>query len=111
MSLPILARSGGGAAPVVVNTPEADERTEDDDILCPKCSWRPSRSSRWCCDCDGTPEPPFDSCGTVWNTFDTRGRCPGCRHQWQWTTCLECEVASRHETWYRRRARPPAAGR
>ena len=33
----------------------------------------------------------------------TRGRCPGCQHQWQWTTCLSCGVASLHEHWYRRR--------
>jgi len=69
-------------------------------IRCPLCFWQPLGSSRWCCSCIGTPEPPFDSCGTVWNTFETRGRCPGCGHQWQWTTCLRCAAASPHEDWY-----------
>ncbi len=69
-------------------------------IRCPQCSWRPSESSLWCCDSKGTPEPPFQSCGTSWNTFATRGRCPGCSHQWRWTTCLRCQEASLHEAWY-----------
>ena len=70
-------------------------------IRCPLCFWQPSASSRWTCDCSGgTPEPPFDACGTVWNTFDTRGKCPGCAHQWIWTTCLHCRVSSRHGEWY-----------
>ena len=69
-------------------------------IRCPLCFWQPSASSRWTCYVRGTPEPPFDGCGTVWNTFDTRGKCPGCGHQWIWTTCLHCRVASRHEDWY-----------
>jgi hypothetical protein len=111
MPHPVLAKSGRGSAPVVVSTPDSGHETADDDILCPRCDWRPSSGSRWCCSCESTPEPPFDACGTVWNTFETRGRCPGCQHQWQWTTCLSCGVASLHEHWYRRRARPPAAGR
>ena len=49
---------------------------------------------------EDTPEPPFDGCGTSWNTFLTRGRCPGCRHQWQWTSCLRCHGWSLHEDWY-----------
>jgi hypothetical protein len=50
-------------------------------IRCPLCFWTPKPTSRWHCICFGTPEPYFDSCGTVWNTFDTRGRCPGCAHE------------------------------
>jgi hypothetical protein len=69
-------------------------------IRCPLCDWQPSASSRWRCVQQGTPEPPFNACGTVWNTFDTRGKCPGCGHQWTWTTCHQCQVASRHEEWY-----------
>lgn len=69
-------------------------------IRCPLCLWQPNAASRWCCNCVGTPEPRFDSCGTVWNTFDTHGRCPGCGHQWRWTTCLRCATASPHEDWY-----------
>lgn len=77
-----------------------DDREGAFRIRCPLCSWTPTASSRWSCTSRGTPEPPFNSCGTVWNTFDTRGKCPGCGHQWIWTTCLYCRVASRHEEWY-----------
>jgi DNA-directed RNA polymerase subunit RPC12/RpoP len=69
-------------------------------IRCPRCGWRPSDESRWACDWPGTPEPRFHSCGTVWNTFSTRGRCPECGHQWQWTSCLRCGQWSLHEDWY-----------
>jgi hypothetical protein len=69
-------------------------------IRCPVCAWQPSASSLWCCASVNTPEPPFDACGTFWNTFDTEGLCPGCAHQWVWTTCLRCGVASRHAEWY-----------
>src|SRR6185503_16310132 len=37
----------------------------------PLCRWRPSVSSRWCCDYRGTPEPAFAACGMIWNTFET----------------------------------------
>jgi hypothetical protein len=82
---------------------------EDDDeqlhgIRCPKCAWRPSQSDRWCCLAIDTPEPPFDFCMTEWNTFSTHGRCPGCRHQWTWTSCLRCGQWSLHEDWYEHRA-------
>ena len=73
-------------------------------IRCPQCSWRPSADSLWCCDGIGTPEPVFEGCGTIWNTFSTRGRCPGCSHQWLWTSCLRCEQASLHEQWYEAKA-------
>jgi hypothetical protein len=80
--------------------------TDDDEsferIRCPLCHWRPVRSSTWCCHGEGTPEPPFEWCGTSWNTFTTRGRCPGCRHQWRWTSCLRCHGWSLHEDWYER---------
>jgi hypothetical protein len=82
----------------VVSALDAEEPFES--IRCPLCSWRPTAESRWCCSCSDTPEPPFDCCYTMWNTFSTRGRCPGCSHQWQWTTCLRCQQPSRHEDWY-----------
>jgi hypothetical protein len=40
------------------------------------------------------------SCGTVWNTFETRGRCPGCGYQWTRTVCLACQRISPHLDWY-----------
>jgi hypothetical protein len=61
------------------------------EIYCPKCSWCPSATDRWVCN---------PSCGTVWNTFWTRGLCPGCGHQWQDTACLRCRKWSPHESWY-----------
>ena len=79
-------------------------RLEDEDdwsgIRCPLCQWRPSRSSTWCCDPSNSPEPFFVGCGTTWNTFSTRGQCPGCQHRWRWTSCLRCAGWSLHEDWY-----------
>jgi hypothetical protein len=69
-------------------------------IRCPACKWQPQASSRWTCfDADGT-EHSQGGCWTEWNTFDTRGKCPGCGHQWIRTTCLRCAVHSLHEDWY-----------
>jgi len=87
-------------APVIVDVP-GDERTESvGGIRCPLCTWRPLASSRWSCHWQDTPEPFFEACGTVWNTFATRGRCPGCGHQWRWTSCLRCGQWSLHVDWY-----------
>jgi hypothetical protein len=61
------------------------------EIYCPLCAWRPTATDRWICH----PE-----CGTVWNTFWTRGLCPGCGHQWRETACLRCQRMSPHEYWY-----------
>jgi hypothetical protein len=58
-------------------------------IRCPKCRWTPRSSDRWRCDC-----------GFVWNTFDTRGLCPACQHQWEDTQCPACGRWSRHVDWY-----------
>lgn len=68
------------------------------EIYCPKCKWRPGAEDRWIC-------RPF--CGTVWNTFWTRGICPGCSYQWHNTQCLACGQFSPHEAWYHY---PPEAG-
>jgi hypothetical protein len=88
----------------------SDRPLDDDETLsgirCPLCGWRPSASSRWSCISLGTPEQFFAGCGTVWNTFATGGRCPGCQHQWRWTSCLRCEEWSLHVDWYE----PPDGG-
>jgi hypothetical protein len=60
-------------------------------IHCPRCAWAPGAHDRWEC---------RPGCGTVWNTFETRGRCPGCAKRWLVTTCLACVVTSLHERWY-----------
>lgn len=60
-------------------------------IYCPKCEWAPGPHDRWMC---------RPGCFTVWNTFETRARCPGCQKQWQVTQCLVCHAVSPHEEWY-----------
>lgn len=82
-----------------------DVQLEDDEaafkhIRCPLCHWRPTAASRWVCATCGPPENFAYGCGTVWNTFTTQGLCPGCGHQWRWTTCLYCHGWSLHEDWY-----------
>ena len=69
-------------------------------VRCPRCAWRPRPSDRWSCLGGGAPEYFAGGCGTSWNTFETGGRCPGCSHQWQWTSCHRCEEWSLHVDWY-----------
>jgi hypothetical protein len=83
---------------------QRDAKVEEDEtsgrIRCPECEWQPNASSMWyCADC-AYPERYFGGCATAWNTFDTRGRCPGCGHTWRWTVCLSCGIWSLHEHWY-----------
>jgi hypothetical protein len=83
-------------------TAKAEDQKEEEfnRIRCPLCKWQPNARSRWyCVSCD-YPEYFYDGCGATWNTFTTRGRCPGCGHQWRWTSCLVCAGWSRHENWY-----------
>jgi len=92
-----------GSPDELVNITEwsrSDDEEAFERIRCPVCEWRPSPASRWRCHAERAPEPPFPACGTVWNTFATGGLCPGCRHQWQWTSCLRCHEWSRHDDWY-----------
>jgi hypothetical protein len=102
MSLQLLKRDSAPDQPgqIVIDAGDLAYQDPFEGIRCPLCYWRPSSSSRWTCICEGTPEPFFEGCGTVWDTFSTRGRCPGCSHQWQWTTCLRCQQASLHVDWY-----------
>jgi hypothetical protein len=69
-------------------------------IRCPKCQWQPSRGDQWMCVSQGAPEYFEAGCGTAWHTFDTAGVCPGCQHQWHWTSCFGCHQWSPHEEWY-----------
>ena len=80
------------------------EDREDDGVLrrirCPACAWQPAATCLWyCADCI-RPENFLGGCGTAWNTFETAGLCPGCAHQWQWTSCLACGQWSPHSSWY-----------
>jgi hypothetical protein len=58
-------------------------------IRCPQCKWTPRTKNLRSC-----------KCGHHWNTFDTRGLCPGCGHQWEITGCLQCGAMSPHAEWY-----------
>jgi len=64
-------------------------------IRCPKCAWQPRPEDRWAC----------SMCNRgVWNTFDTRGVCPACKHRWTFTQCLSCQGWSLHADWYEKQA-------
>lgn len=63
-------------------------------IRCPKCQWQPDGLPHWQC-----------SCGIVWNTFETAGRCPSCGKVWEDTQCVSpayggCARWSPHLEWY-----------
>lgn len=68
-------------------------------IRCPQCLWQPRAHSRWAC-----------TCGHLWNTFDTAGKCPACEHQWTDTACPKCKQWSRHEAWYEKAPDKPPDG-
>jgi hypothetical protein len=86
-----------------------DEDVDEDGarIRCPMCEWKPGRASKWFCGPCDIPEGFRGGCGMSWNTFTTRGRCPGCNHQWRWTSCLACGQWSLHEDWYQTDDRKP----
>lgn len=86
--------------PAPTSESRIDEHPDFNRIRCPLCKWRPKPTHRWfCAPCD-QPEFFLAGCGTRWNTFATRGRCPGCGHQWRWTACLNCAGWSLHQEWY-----------
>jgi hypothetical protein len=60
-------------------------------IYCPKCEYHPLPGDRWVCS---------PGCFTMWNTFETHARCPGCARQWGDTCCPACARWSPHEEWY-----------
>jgi hypothetical protein len=60
-------------------------------IYCPLCAYAPRAHDQWEC---------APGCHTVWNTFDTAGRCPGCSKQWHLTCCPACARWSQHDDWY-----------
>lgn len=80
-------KRGGDVASDVLD--DLGVRKKEPRIRCPKCRWRPRKEDRWGC-----------KCGCVWNTFDTRGRCPDCGYIWLHTQCLACQEWSPHDAWY-----------
>ncbi len=104
-----VGKGGRTLKPATAFRPEGlpPETFQDDDpatggghIQCPACKWQPDKNSRWFCIAMGPPENFSAGCGHGWNTFDTRGTCPGCQYQWRHTTCLSCTVTSLHGDWY-----------
>lgn len=69
-------------------------------IRCPHCRWLPGAASLWTCMPAGSPEHFAGGCGFSWNTFDTRGVCPGCSYRWKHTMCLRCHRWAVHDDWY-----------
>jgi hypothetical protein len=106
MSAGYLLKSDRSIAPIVLTPPSIDEDDSFGGIRCPHCAWRPSRHDLWSCGGGSGPEP-YAGCGTTWNTFATRGVCPGCRHQWLWTLCPRCATWSLHDEWYEDATRAP----
>jgi hypothetical protein len=92
--------------PFIVTRPDLGDDKPSGRIRCPHCAWRPSRHDLWSCGGGSGPEP-YKGCGTTWNTFSTRGVCPGCSHRWRWTLCPECSSWSRHDDWYEDATRAP----
>ena len=76
---------------MLLHTPAADDADtpHGSRIRCPRCAWEPGRGDVWSC-----------HCGHTWNTFETRGVCPGCGHVWRETQCPRCSAWSPHESWY-----------
>lgn len=96
-----LFRIGSGPTDKLDTILEHDDDSNYSGIRCPICKWKPNAYSRWYCSGDEDDPPEyFAGCNTCWNTFDTHGVCPGCDHQWVWTTCLYCYGDSLHEDWY-----------
>ncbi len=58
-------------------------------ICCPECKWIPDGKKNWGC-----------TCGFVWDTFQTKGKCPQCETQWKDTWCPKCKKTSKHQDWY-----------
>jgi hypothetical protein len=83
-----LTEKGGTSA-------QLDDKDKQPRIRCPKCAWQPKRGDRWMCKCEH-----------MWNTFDTRGLCPACGHQWRDTACPRCHEWSPHDDWYTDEAAP-----
>ena len=96
----LLLKRGLHQDPDTVVEDRTDDDAESSGVRCPLCSWRPEPGSLWCCTGHDPAEPGFQGCGTVWDTFATRGLCPGCQHRWRWTKCFECDAWSPHDDWY-----------
>jgi hypothetical protein len=95
-TLLLLRREPGTLVPPELREDDAVRRGGGG-VRCPRCGWQPGRNDRWMC-----------TCLHVWNTFETRGVCPGCDRTWRETQCLRCHQWSPHEAWYVEEPSPPS---
>jgi len=69
-------------------------KVNDTNVSCPKCGWEPDEKDIWVC----------DECKTRWNTFQTRGKCPGCGKVFIDTQCSKqkggCGELSLNAEWF-----------
>ncbi len=65
-------------------------KKEEKIIQCSVCEWNPDGGKHWSC-----------SCGYLWNTFETKGKCPKCKTQWEDTRCISCGQSTPHQDWYK----------
>ena len=66
------------------------KRKQEKIIQCSICEWNPDGEKHWGC-----------SCGHLWNTFDTKEKCPKCKTQWKNTRCPGCGKSTPHNDWYK----------
>lgn len=66
------------------------KKRDDKIIQCSICEWNPDGGKHWGC-----------SCGHLWNTFKTKGKCPKCKTQWEDTRCPGCGKSTPHKEWYK----------
>jgi hypothetical protein len=100
MTTALLFKKSGSGEFIDTQEKPLEDTADFSRIRCPQCRWQPKPHHRWFCTDMGHPEYFFAGCGTSWNTFTTRGLCPGCRHQWRYTSCIRCGQMSLHDDWY-----------
>jgi predicted amidophosphoribosyltransferase len=67
--------------------------TRREDVACPACGTPPLVGAMWSCGPDG--------CGFLFDTFETKARCPKCEAHFAVTWCPTCGKPSPHRAWYR----------
>lgn len=72
--------------------PTKDEYPKRKSINCPKCGWVPDGKPHWGC----------EKCGTTFDTFETKAKCPNeeCGNSWELTQCIACGKRIPHKDWY-----------
>jgi hypothetical protein len=58
-------------------------------FACPSCRMAPPVGARWKC----------GHCGQLFDTFETRAKCPGCGVQYAATMCLHCKTQHPMNDW------------